>query len=157
MHPAPAPPRPAFPGCRRRKPPLCSAARSAAGDYGGSRAARSFPGVGAAAPRGPVTWAYLSWCGRVGRRSRALVSDRGQQGGRESAARRSYSGGHVAAQAPAQAASSRVRTAGGAALETRRLLCPGDTCWGLQRGRSFQSLGKEGGRELCGLQQENQG
>lgn len=54
----------------------------------------------------------MVWPGGVGRRSRATVGDRGQQGGRESAARRSYSSRHVAAQAPAQAASSPVRTAG---------------------------------------------
>lgn len=136
MRPAPAPPRLALPGCRRRKPLLCSPARLAAGDYGGSRASPELPRCRGGRAPGPgyVGVPVMVWPSGVGRRSRALVGDRRQQGGRESAARRSYSGRHVAAQAPAQAASSPVRTAGGAALGTRRLLCPGDTCWGLHCG-----------------------
>lgn len=73
------------------------------------------------------------------------MGDRGQQGGRESAARRSYSGRHVAAQAPAQAASSPVRTAGRGGPRDPLAAVPG----GHLLGTALRSgLGKEGGRAV---------
>lgn len=152
---APRPPHPAWPSPDAGDGSRCSAARL--GQQPETTAVRfaSFPELpgcrgGRAPGPGYVGVPVMVWPGGVGRRSRATVGDRGQQGGRESAARRSYSSRHVAAQAPAQAASSPVRTAGGAALGTRRLLCPGDTCWDCTMGVRSRAWERKGA-ELCGF------